>query len=268
MEFFITSNGIPVHVSDTGAGDTTILFLHGYLETLYIWDEFSDLLGGSFRRISIDLPGHGLSGTHPVSNDMEFDADAAAGILDKLSVASAVVIGHSMGGYVGQAMLRKYPERVSALVHFNSNIHSDDPDKRQQRLREISFIENGRLLSFAQIAIPNMYAKSNLRRCDDKIQETIEICETHDPFGISATVRGLMERPDNEEFLKSVKTPLLFVFGDSDIYTGIDAAKNILAAVPAAEGCFVPESGHNSFIEQPQTVMEALSDFLSGNGLS
>lgn len=267
MEFFITSNGIPLHVSDVGAGDKTILFLHGYLETLYIWEEFRELLSDSFRCISIDLPGHGLSGTHPVSNDMEFDADAVAGLLDKLSIASVIIIGHSMGGYIGQAMLKKYPERVSALIHFNSNIHSDDSDRKQQRLKEISFIENGKLLTFAQIAIPNMYAKSNLRKCDGKIQETIEICETHDPFGISATVRGLMKRPDNEEFLKSVETPILFVFGDSDIYTDIDAAKNILTAIPNAKGCFIPTSGHNSFIEQPQATADVLLHFLSENKL-
>lgn len=267
MEFFVTSNGIPVHVSEEGTGDKNILFLHGYLETLYIWKDFEELLPESFHCISLDLPGHGLSGTHPQSNDMEFDADVVAGVLDKLSINSVNIVGHSMGGYVAQAFLKKYPDRVNSIVHFNSNVHADLPEKKDQRLKEIDFVINGKLMSLAQIAIPNMYSKSNHRICDDKIQETIEICETHDPLGIAATIRGLMTRPDNLEFLKTVKKPILFIFGTSDSYTDKDTADSILNAIPAAKGCFIPNTGHNSFIENPKEVLKILLDFLNENNL-
>lgn len=40
MEYFVTCNGIPVHVSETGSGDNAVVLLHGYLETLYIWEDF------------------------------------------------------------------------------------------------------------------------------------------------------------------------------------------------------------------------------------
>ena len=62
MEYFVTCNGIPVHVSETGKGDKAIILLHGYLETLYIWEEFRSLLPDSSRIVSIDLPGLGLTG--------------------------------------------------------------------------------------------------------------------------------------------------------------------------------------------------------------
>ena len=55
MEYFVTCNGIPVHVSETGKGDKAIILLHGYLETLYIWEEFRSLLPDSSRIVSIDL---------------------------------------------------------------------------------------------------------------------------------------------------------------------------------------------------------------------
>ena len=44
MEFFATVNNIPLHISDTKRGDKTIVLLHGYLETLYIFQEFTPLL--------------------------------------------------------------------------------------------------------------------------------------------------------------------------------------------------------------------------------
>ena len=267
MEYFKTSNGIPVHISDSEKGERTIIFLHGYLETLYIWEEFRDLLPDSFRFISIDLPGHGLSGTHPESNTMEFNADVIAGILDKLSIESAILVGHSMGGYVAQAFLKKYPDRTDAIIHLNSNVHSDDSTKKDQRLKEIHFIQNGKLTTLAQIAIPNMFAKENLPLCSEKIEESIELCDTHDPEGISAVVRGLMDRPDNLEFLKGVTKPIMFVFGDSDSYTSVNMAKQILSEIPQAKGYFIASSGHNSFIEHPQQTADILIEFLKENSL-
>ena len=127
----------------------------------------------------------------------------------------------------------------------------------------LQLIEQGKLTTMAKLSIPNMYAKANLRRMDSKIQETIEICETHDPFGISASIRGLMSREDNVEFLKGSKTPILFVFGDSDSFMPVESAENILKLIPAAKGAFIPSTGHNSFLEEPSKVAQVLLDFLS-----
>ena len=44
MEYFAISNGIPVHILDTKKGETTIVLLHGYLETLYIFNELIEML--------------------------------------------------------------------------------------------------------------------------------------------------------------------------------------------------------------------------------
>lgn len=72
MEYFVTCSGIPVHVSETGSGDNAIVLLHGYLETLYIWEEFRTLLPGSSHIVSIDLPGMGLSGSAQEVNSMQW----------------------------------------------------------------------------------------------------------------------------------------------------------------------------------------------------
>ena len=60
MEFFATAANIPVHILDSKKGDTTILMLHGYLETMYIWEDMYQELSKDFRVIIADLPGHGL----------------------------------------------------------------------------------------------------------------------------------------------------------------------------------------------------------------
>lgn len=268
MEFFATSNAIPVHISDSGTSknsgesEIVLLLLHGYLETMYIWEEFIKLLPNSFRVILIDLPGHGLSSSHPTANDMKFCSEVVVGVLDYCKVDRCIVGGHSMGGYIGQACIRNFPSRFDALIHFNSNPYADNPEKRKDRLKEISFIEAGKLLTLASISIPNMYAKANLRKMDEKIQETIEICETHDPLGISASIRGLMDREDNLEFLSKIQKPVLFIFGDSDSYLPIEKAENILKELPDSIGVFIPDSGHNSFLEEPKQTLCGVLNFI------
>lgn len=264
MEYFVTCNGIPVHVSETGKGDKAIVLLHGYLETLYIWEEFAAMLPDSSHIISIDLPGLGLTGSDPLVNSMQFDAKVLLALLDKLRIARPVVIGHSMGGYVGQRFIRDYPERIDALVNINSNPYRDDPSKVSDREKEISFILNGKLVQLAQIAVPNMYAKDNLRKCDEKIMETLEICETHDPLGVAAVVRGLVSRDDNVELLNSTDVPVMFIYGDSDVYTPLAKVRQIMYDLPACKHAIVPGTGHNTHIEDPAAVIALIGDLLPG----
>ena len=51
----------PMHVADTERGEQCVVLLHGYLESMLVWDEFVDLLKKDLRVITLDLPGHGVS---------------------------------------------------------------------------------------------------------------------------------------------------------------------------------------------------------------
>lgn len=264
MEFFAISNGIPIHILDTKKGDITILLLHGYLETLYIYSEFIELLQKKFRVVAIDLPGHGLSGSHKEINTMDFGACVAADVLVNIcKVETPVyVAGHSMGGYVAQACMKLYRETFSGLILLNSTPFADSPDKKTDRLREIELVNSAKLNTLAALSISKMYATENLRRLDEKIEETIEISETHDPNGIVACIRGLMERPDNVEFLSTVDK-MLFIFGDRDKYISNEKAAEIAAKYPKATSVTLPGTGHNSFIEEPGKTAEAIVQFTS-----
>ena len=263
MEYFVTCNGIPVHVSDNEKGDKTFVLLHGYLETLYIWEEFRTLLPDSSRIVSIDLPGSGLTGSDPYINSMQFCAKVVLDLLDRLCIMRPYIIGHSMGGYIGQRFLMDNPHRVAALINLNSTPYADDPTKVTDRQKEIHFITNGRLMTLAQLVIPNMYCKENLRRCDEKITETIEICETHDPMGIAAVVRGLMTRQDNISLLSDTSVPVMFIHGDSDHYVPLERVEKIKADLPHCVHQIIPSTGHESFIEEPESVASLILDFIS-----
>lgn len=261
MEYFAISNGIPVHILDTKKGDETILLLHGYLETLYIFNELIEILEKKYRIIAIDLPGHGLSGSHKETNSMEFSASICADILKKSGVEKAYIAGHSMGGYVAQNCVKSFPEMFKGIILLNSTPFADSPEKREDRKREIDLILSAKLGHLASLSIPKMYAPSNLRKFDEKIEETVEITETHDPKGIVASIKGMMERVETKEVLSKTEKVML-VFGTEDKFITEETRGKLISEFPSAKSVVIPDTGHNSFIEAPEKVSEALDEFI------
>ncbi|MFA6676473.1 MAG: alpha/beta hydrolase [Bacteroidales bacterium] len=261
MESFITSNDIPVHISDNNKEGEVLLLLHGYLETLYIWNEFIELLPG-YRIITMDLPGHGLTGSNSDITSLDFIANVIEGVLDKCGVEKCSIIGHSLGGFVAQTCVRVIPDRVNKIICLNSSPFPDPLARNKARKREINLIEDSKLLQLASISIPNMYFKSNLRKCDDKIQETIEICETHNPDGIISILKGLLDRPDNIEVLRDSNIPLLFIYGDSERLLPKGGIVLLKKELPLSTVNIIANIGHNSFIEAPEETARLVLEFI------
>jgi pimeloyl-ACP methyl ester carboxylesterase len=96
-------------------GAPAIVFVHGTRLTRSAWAAQLDGLGGEFRAIAVDLPGHGSRAGEP------FELESAAELLgdtirDQASGGSAVVVGLSLGGYVAMTLAARQPERVRGLV--------------------------------------------------------------------------------------------------------------------------------------------------------
>lgn len=261
MEYFAISNGIPVHILDTKKGDKTIVLLHGYLETLYIFNEFIEILEKKYRVIAIDLPGHGLSGSDKDINSMEFCAGVIADILKKNNIEKAWVAGHSMGGYIAQNCIKHYPGMFNGVILLNSTPFADSPEKRTDREREIDLIRKSKLGNLAALSIPKMYAPANLRKFDEKIEETVEISETHDPNGIVACIKGMMKREETKDVLAKTEKAM-FIFGTEDKFITEEIREKLIGEFPNVKAVVVPGTGHNSFIEEPQKVLEAIDSFI------
>ena len=198
---------------------------------------------------------------------MDFIAAVVVEVMDKCKVEKAFVAGHSMGGYAAQACMELYPQRFKGLVLLNSVPFPDSEEKKADREREISLIQSSMLGRIAEISIPRMYDSENLRVLDEKIQETIELCETHDPKGIVASLRGMMKRKDYSSFIKGLagKTPTLFIYGDKDKFNPIERVNAIIEEFQGIEIKVIPDTGHNSFIEEPQQTAEILYSFIDSN---
>ena len=61
VEKFIMAGDTPMHIADTEKGEKCVVLLHGYLESMVVWDDFVPLLKDKVRVVTLDLPGHGVS---------------------------------------------------------------------------------------------------------------------------------------------------------------------------------------------------------------
>lgn len=237
-----------------------VVLLHGYLETLEVWDDFAGLLAQDFTVLTLDLPGHGESSLIE-DNTMERMADAVNGLLEYLSLDSVYMVGHSMGGYVATSFVLKYPSKIAGLVLFHSNTFADSSDKKTNRLKEIELIREGKLADICKMAVPNTFAKENVALFQAEIEKIITNAEKHCPDGIISCINAMRMRDDNTDQLKRTNKSILSIAGARDPFITEKAAHD-LAMELEAEFYLLDRSGHMGFIEQADVSAVKLSDWI------
>ncbi|MDE6375334.1 MAG: alpha/beta fold hydrolase, partial [Alistipes sp.] len=71
-EKFIMAGTTALHICDSEEGEHCVVLLHGYLESLLVWEEFVPQLYKQVRVVTLDLPGHGISEVKGEIHTMEF----------------------------------------------------------------------------------------------------------------------------------------------------------------------------------------------------
>lgn len=261
-EKFIMADGTALHVADSGRGERCVVLIHGYLESMYVWDDFVPLLTPEVRVVTVDVPGHGISQVLGEVHTMEMMADVMRGMLDALGIERATFVGHSMGGYISLAFCARYPERLDGLVLLSSSPNPDDETKRENRRREIALVRAGKKDVLAHVAPETGFAVQNRERLKDYIEDLVEQVHITEDDGIVALLGGMIARADQNEMLRASRVPQLFIFGRHDNYIPVETAERIAAANPQAQVVWLSESGHMGFIEEPERCAAAILGFV------
>lgn len=99
-----------------GTGDEPLICIHGITAQHRSFNALAQHLGDEHELVGIDLRGRGDSDKPESGYGLEAHASDVMRVLDHLGLESAVLAGHSMGGFVGLQAALAYPERVRALV--------------------------------------------------------------------------------------------------------------------------------------------------------
>lgn len=254
-------NGGRIFYSDRGSG-TTVVLLHGYLESSEIWNGFGEKLSKRYRVISVDIPGHGLSDTFGTTHTMEFLSNALKELLDDLGIEKVFLCGHSLGGYVALAFLDIFPDSLLGYCLFHSQPFPDTPEAIEKRMREITIVKAGKKELMYPDNVTRMFAASNLEQFSDSLQRSKEIAAGLDGEGIIAVLNGMMARPSRLSVMEEGRVPCLWILGLMDNYIPCDIIQARVKLPPNARTVVLRKSGHMGFVEEEEMSVKIISDFI------
>ena len=122
----IEVNGSAVHIGtgnkEVDPDKETVVFVHGVGQDHTIWVlPVRYFVRHGRNALSLDLPGHGMSGGEPLSS-VEGMADWLVAVLDEVGIEKAAVVGHSMGSLVALEAAARHPGRVRSIALVGTSV--------------------------------------------------------------------------------------------------------------------------------------------------
>lgn len=238
-----------------------ILFLHGFPLDRTVWKHLIATLNG-WKRIAPDLRGMGLSEGSEDGYAIPEYADDMIALLDTLHLEQVVVCGLSMGGYVAFDLIRRYRDRIGALILINTRSGADDDRTREGRESMISLIEREGTDGLSDLMIERLLGESSLAAMP-RVVEHLRTMIRHTPTaGAVGALRAMRDRRDAADILGDVQVPALVVAGMDDRLIPLRDARALADQIPGAQFTQIPEAGHLTPMEQPIAVSRVVREFL------
>jgi 3-oxoadipate enol-lactonase len=241
-----------------------MVLLHPFPANRDLWKPAALALVSRYRVILPDLRGHGDSGIGEGPATMEKHALDVARVLDAEDVGRAVFAGVSIGGYVLFECWRRFRGRVAGLALANTKAPADTAEARASRLQAAAeVLERGTEPFFTSTA-PKLLGKTTFTTRPDLVEGALRMMRKMSAEDVAAVQRGMAERPDSIETLKTINVPTLVITGDEDTLTGIAEAELMRRHISGSEMKVIGRAGHYSPWEQPEEVGKLLRQFVDG----
>ncbi len=247
----------------TGDGPAVVL-LHPFPANHEFWLPVANSLASRYRILLPDLRGHGESGVGEGPATMEKHAADVARVMDDAGVGRAPLIGVSIGGYILFEFWRNFRGRVGALGLCNTKAPADSVEARSARLQAANDVLERGTEPFFESMIPKLLGKTTRETRPDLVDGVLRMMRKMSAEDVAQVQRGMAERPDSVEILKTINVPTLIVTGDEDILTGVNEAELMHQHIAGSQMRVIPKGGHYSPWEQPESARMVLRQFLDG----
>ena len=249
-----------VNFSDTGKGRTVVL-LHGFLGSHKIWENTISNLSKSYRVIAIDLPGHGNTECFGYVHSMELMAKSVKAVMDSLRLKKYVIIGHSMGGYIGLAFAELFSDNLKGLCLFHSSAYSDTDDKKRDRTRSIKVVKANHKIYTTEV-IKNLFATQNSKYLKKEIAFAQKIASNVSKQSIIASLEGMKDRPNRDIILGLASYPVMMIIGELDNVLPYQQLLEQSELIKQKHLLYLEYDGHMGFLENPITCNKHIRKFL------
>ena len=257
----VTSGDAEIAYEVRGSGPPVVL-LHPFPTHHELWHPAAHALESRYRLILPDLRGHGESGVGEGPATMAKHAADLIRILDQEQIGRAIFVGVSIGGYVLFEFWRRYRARVTALVLCNTKAAGETSESRAARLQAAADVLERGTEPFFESLIPKLLGETTRRSRPDLVEGALRMMRKMSPEDVALVQRGMAERPDSVDTLKTIDAPTLILTGDEDVATGLSDAELMKRNIAGSQMKVIAKAGHYSPWEQPEEVGKIVRQFV------
>jgi len=250
----------PIDCAYTVTGEGPALFMiHGIGARRSVWDRIAERLEDRFTCIRYDLRGHGQSPMpegQMTLDDLVSDLEA---LRVRLGVIKAHVIGHSLGGMIGPAYARAYPDGVLSLGLLSTAAFRTDDDSAKVKgvVADMRARGIGPALDVLTARwFTDAFAAANPQIIERRKQQVLET-----PAGVFLNVFDIYATTEMAPWLHDVIAPSLVLTGEMDGGCNPRLNRQIADALPNATLVILDALKHAIMIEASERVADALLEF-------
>ena len=241
-----------------------VILIHGMFGSLSNLGNLARCLSNHFRVISVDLRNHGDS-PHDSLFDMATMAEDILYLMDILSLPTAFIVGHSLGGKVGMQLALSHSDRVNKLVVADISPVTYQPrnDPALNGLIALSeaSIQNRNqaeelLADFISDSQTRAFLLKNLKRNDDRFVLKLNINAVIENYGTALVAAPSGDRFDN---------PCLFIKGETSAYIQEKHRPIIKDMFPNSQVNVISGAGHWLHAEKPKLFNNQVMEFFTTN---
>ncbi len=253
----------PIRSAVSLEGDGPPLFLiHGIGASRHSWDGVIRSLRQRYRCISYDLRGHGLSPMPPPPYTLDDLVEDLEALRRELGIAKAHFMGHSLGGMIGPAYARRYPDRVLSLGLLSTAAHRTAEDSAKVRGVVAAMRQRGIapvLETLKERWFTPEFAAARPEVIARRMQQVIDT-----DAQVFLSVFDIYAETEMAPWLHEVEAPSLVLTGEFD--GGCPPRLNELIAkqLPRSQLVILPKLRHAILLEAPEQVAPHLLRFLDG----
>jgi len=242
----VSNNGVNISFTDTGNGDTALLFVHGWAINKNYWQDQVNHFKKRFRVVTVDLPGFGESGKNRTNWSVaEFGRDVDS-VMQQLDLKNVVLIGHSMSGNIVLEAALNAPQRVIGIVGIdNFKNFGEVPDSNFKKA--YAQVIDSMRKNYSGVVVEYFGQRLFSKSTDPATRKRIMNDVLHSDSTIAVDVMAQMDY-DEIGKAKSYRKPIFLVNSD---YTPTDTLGFKKAGVPFRL-YFVNGTGHYPMIEKPE----------------
>jgi pimeloyl-ACP methyl ester carboxylesterase len=239
----------------------TVVFLHGFLESPAIWPEFIGEHFAAYQVLTPALPGYG-PGQATTDYSLEAAAESIRADLTAAGVGRAVLVGHSMGGYVALAFAEKYPGLVAGLGLFHSSALPDGEEDTERRARTRTFIQAHGVAAFADEFLPPQLSPTHRESLSNYVEQLQQLAAAVPSAVALGSLAAMAQRPDRRAVLEKATYPVLFIAGKDDRAVPPEKTHEESLLPDYCTVLWLAGVGHLGFIERPADTRRAVRQLL------